>query len=540
MVELPTTWLPKSIDISQIPTKDVVSHLDIEDSNVNECSIDNENSNSKYSYTLRKVVIGSMPQFQAEDAVQVVTEARKSWNKGVWKKFSTEQRIEAIRRFIEKIREQRDELSEILQWEIAKNTKDANAEVDRTIQFVEQVLELVATDPEFTGSWKHVGSYNVFVKRAALGVVLALAPYNYPLNECYAAVLPALIMGNVVVLKIPTTGGLVHLKTFQALAETLPEGTIHFISGSGRVTMPPVMQTGEIDALAFIGGSNAADKLIHDHPHPHRLKSFLQLEAKNIGLVLPDIHDDQLDASLQQIVSGALSYNGQRCTAIKLILVPVQYGKKIVRKLKEKIDNLNVGLPWETHSENSKLSDITPLPFMGRVEYMNELIQDAIDKGAELVTGGYMKGGVDSTLMAPALVYPVQPNMRLYKEEQFGPIVVVGEYTSLEEVLEYTGKSDSAQQVAIFGSDEPTVEKLITEWSSVYGKINWNVAPGRSPDIVPFSGRKSSALGVMSVRDAALEFSVPTVVSTGLKQNVSGIVGSPFFSTPTPDGELIA
>lgn len=153
-----------------------------------------------------------------------------------------------------------------------------------------QVIQVIQTELDFGGaSWQAQGSSAAsslftFVRRAALGIVLVLGPYNYPLNETYATLIPALLMGNVCILKIPTVGGLVHLLTLQAFAKALPPGTINFVSGSGRATLPPILKSGAIDALAFVGGSHAADQLIQQHPHPHRLKVFLQLEAKNMGV----------------------------------------------------------------------------------------------------------------------------------------------------------------------------------------------------------------------------------------------------------------
>jgi glyceraldehyde-3-phosphate dehydrogenase (NADP+) len=196
-------------------------------------------------------------------------------------------------------------------WEIGKNEADATSEFDRTIEFAQQVIDVVKSDPEFGGaSWQSIGATRAFVRRAAIGIILCLGPYNYPLNETYATLIPALLMGNIVILKIPTIGGLSHLLTSKlcainmlsmticsvthqtirfiltvdAFSKALPPGTIHFVSGRGRATMPPLMESGAIDGLAFIGGSNAADTLIKDHPHPHRLKVFLQLEAKNMGV----------------------------------------------------------------------------------------------------------------------------------------------------------------------------------------------------------------------------------------------------------------
>ena len=113
-------------------------------------------------------------------------------------------------------------------------------------------------------------------------------------------------MGNVVVMKVPTVGGLVHLLTMEAFQKALPPGAINFVYGKGRDILPAIMATGTIDALAFIGGSSAADALIREHPYPHRLKIFLQLEAKNMGVFLPDLMSkpEELSKAIDQAVLG--------------------------------------------------------------------------------------------------------------------------------------------------------------------------------------------------------------------------------------------
>jgi glyceraldehyde-3-phosphate dehydrogenase (NADP+) len=105
-------------------------------------------------------------------------------------------------------------------WEIGKNYKDAASEFDRTVQFAEEVMDVVKSDQEFlSASWQSIGSTRAFVRRAAIGILLCLGPYNYPLNETYATLIPALLMGNIVLLKIPTIGGLSHLLTSKCTFE---------------------------------------------------------------------------------------------------------------------------------------------------------------------------------------------------------------------------------------------------------------------------------------------------------------------------------
>jgi glyceraldehyde-3-phosphate dehydrogenase (NADP+) len=266
--------------------------------------------------------------------------------------------------------------------------------------------------------------------------------------------------------------------------------------------MPPLMESGKIDSLAFIGSSTAADRLIKAHPYPHRLKIFLQLEGKNMGIYMRDLfekggtstNDDDNDKDddgraqqrmeriMKETIAGTLSYNGQRCTALKLLFVPKEYST----------------------------------PYAGRVDYMKELINDAVEKGARIVNknGGTVIGNGESTLMVPAILYPVTPDMRLYEEEQFGPVIPIAPYDSLEEVKKYAREGKYGQQVSIFTSSADVESaQLIDRFSTVFGKININTQCGRSPDTAPFSGRRSSALGVMSVMNALFEFSIPTVVS---------------------------
>ena len=467
-----------------------------------------EGTDIEHQRLLSRVKIGTMPQMTKEQSLVALNSAVSAWDggSGTWPQMSLSERISAIQKFMSELKHKREDIVNVLMYEIGKNRKDAESEFDRTMQFCDQTIDYIQNSPEFgNGGWDASnGSTRLFQSRAAIGVVLCLGPYNYPLNETYATLIPALLMGNVAILKIPTTGGLAHLLTIEAFANALPPGTINFISGSGRTTLPPVMESGKIDSLAFIGGSNAADKLIKAHPAPHRLKLFLQLEAKNMGVYMRDLFEsgdgEEMERAIKETVAGTLGFNGQRCTALKLLFVPKDHSEKFANTLAEKVESMSVGLPWE--STNSKYSQITPLPNQGRVEYMKALIDDAISKGARIMNqnGGMVvgsgNGGEESTLMIPAVLYPVTPDMRVYEEEQFGPVIPIAPYDSLDEVLKYSREGKYGQQVSIFASSSTNTElaQLVDRFSTVFGKININAQCGRSPDTAPFSGRRSSAM----------------------------------------------
>ena len=219
----------------------------------------------------------------------------------------------------------------------------------------------------------------------------------------------------------------------------------------------------------------------------------------------------------------ALSFNGQRCTSLKLFFIPKGHGADFSKQMAERIESMHVGLPWQLWGDSDnidskpKYSHFTPLPNKSRTDLMRRLVDDAVSKGAKIVNekGGEIIGGSESTLMVPAVLYPVTPDMDIYYEEQFGPVVPITEYESLDTVISYGQKGKYGQQVSIFVSEEETksAANLLDRFSTVFGKININSQCARSPDTLPFSGRRSSAMGVMSVRDALREFSIPTVVA---------------------------
>ncbi|MEG2071057.1 MAG: aldehyde dehydrogenase family protein, partial [Bacteroidales bacterium] len=209
------------------------------------------------------------------------------------------------------------------------------------------------------------------IRRAPFGVVLCMGPYNYPLNETFTTLIPALIMGNTVIFKPPKMGVLLHSPLLKAFQQAFPQGVVNTIFGKGEEVITPVMESGKVDVLAFIGSSKVADLLKKSHPRLHRLKCVLGLDAKNPAIILPDA---DLEATVKECLLGALSFNGQRCTAIKIIFVHRTIADIFAKRLAEEVEKLTLGMPWD-HSVF-----ITPLPEEGKPEYLQGLVQDALEK----------------------------------------------------------------------------------------------------------------------------------------------------------------
>ncbi|CAE8615665.1 unnamed protein product [Polarella glacialis] len=264
----------------------------------------------------QQIPIGRQATMSPKESVEAVEAAQKAWSRGRgdWPRRTLEQRVAAVEKLVATLKAQRTEIVSVLQWEICKNDADSAKEFDRTMDFIGALIA-AARGFDSEGLVCEEGVH-ALLKRSPVGVMMNLGPSNYPFNETYATLIPALLMGNTVVMKIPNTGGLAHCLTMETYASCFPAGVVNFVSGRGRDTMPPCMETGLIDIFAFIGSSKAADSLVKNHPQPHRLKNLLSLDAKNLAVVMEDA---DLDTAVRECLAGSTSYNGQRCTAIKLI-----------------------------------------------------------------------------------------------------------------------------------------------------------------------------------------------------------------------------
>jgi glyceraldehyde-3-phosphate dehydrogenase (NADP+) len=387
-------------------------------------------------------------------------------------------------------------------WEICKSLGDSRKEFDRTVGYIIDTLDALKNLDRVSSRLEIVESVIGQIRRGPLGVVLCMGPCNYPLNETFTTLIPALIMGNTVVLKTPRPGTLPIYPLLDAFRDSFPPGVINTVYGSGRVVIPPLMTSGTVDVLAFIGSSKAANRLEKQHPNPHRLRSILGLEAKNPAIILPDA---DLELTVKECILGTLSFNGQRCTALKIIFVHRRIAEAFLEKFTAAVSALKFGMPWEEGVF------LTPLAEPEKTAYFSELVEDAQKFGATVANEA--GGTVNGSFFYPAVVYPVTEAMRLYHEEQFGPVIPVVPYDDLDTPIDYIVKSNYGQQVSIFGQDTEAIADLIDPLVNQVCRVNLNSQCQRGPDVFPFTGRKDSAVGTLSVSDALRSFSIRTIVA---------------------------
>ena len=453
---------------------------------------------------VRQRRIGAAPAMTAEAALEALGAAVEAYDlgRGEWPIKSVAERIRHVEEFARRMKAVREDVVRYIMWEICKTRGDSEKEFDRTVDYMIATVEALKEQDRSASRFSIEEGIIGQVRRAPLGVVLCMGPYNYPLNETFATLIPALIMGNTCVFKPPKLGVLLYGPLLPAFRDCFPPGVINTVYGDGAETIGPVMSSGKIDVLAFIGSSRVADQLKQQHPHPHRLRSILGLGAKNAAIVQADA---DLALTVQETLLGSLSYNGQRCTALKILFVHKSIVEKFVADFCAEVARLGFGMPWEPGAK------ITPLPVPAKAEYLAGLVEDACAHGGRVVNES---GGVwNRTFFYPAVLYPVSPEARVYSEEQFGPVVPIVPYEDINDPIQYVYDSHFGQQVSIFGTDPNVLSVLIDPMVNQVCRVNINSQCQRGPDTFPFTGRKGSAEGTLSVRDALRSFSIRTLVA---------------------------
>jgi glyceraldehyde-3-phosphate dehydrogenase (NADP+) len=450
-------------------------------------------------------LLGSVPDMDTEAANEAINSAVAAFDKGKgdWPTMKVKDRIACMNTFVEKMRPHREEVVRLLMWEIGKTKNDACKEFDRTIDYILDTIEAYKKLDRKSAKFDNESGILAHIRRSPLGVVLCLGPYNYPLNETFCLLIPALIMGNTTIFKPAKLGVLLITPLLKAFQESFPPGVVNIVFGRGRKIAAPIMQTGFVDVLALIGHSSSAVALQDEHPFKNRLRLILGLEANNPAIILPDT---DLDLVVQECISGALSYNGQRCTALKVLFVHADIVDEFNKRFAEAVDALKFGLPWEDDVF------LTPLPEKNKPAYIDGLIKDAVSKGAKILN---KRGGeLSENYCYPAVLYPVSTDMKVFQEEQFGPVIPIISFTTIDEPLDAIAASQYGQQVSLFGKDTKQLGPLIDILANLVCRVNLNSACQRGPDIYPFTGRKNSAVGTLSVFDALRSFSIRSFVAT--------------------------
>lgn len=446
--------------------------------------------------------VGKIQAMTGEEVDKVVSKAQSSF--GVWADKPVSERADIIHKSAAILEENSEEIANILTKEIAKDIKSARSEVIRTVDFIRFTADegKRIQGETLQGDGFHGFSKDklAFVTREPVGVVLAISPFNYPVNLSASKIAPALMAGNSVVFKPPTQGSISALylaKVFQAAG--LPNGVLNTITGKGSEIGDYIIKHKEIDLINFTGSSEVGK---HISEVTSMVPSIMELGGKDAAIVLEDA---DLEHAANNIVKGAFSYSGQRCTALKRVLVLESIADRLVDLITEYVSKLKVGNPFDDVT-------ITPLINNKAADFVQGLIDDAIDKGATLKIGNKREGN----LLYPTVFDNVTTDMRIAWEEPFGPVLPIIRVKNIDEAVDIANASEYGLQSSIFTNDIDDafhIARLLE-----VGTVQINNKTERGPDHFPFLGVKSSGMGTQGIRYSIEAMSRPKAIVVNLRE----------------------
>ena len=432
-------------------------------------------------------ILGKVPAVSPKEIDAVLTAAQTAQKE--WQKKTLTERSKILKLAADWVREQEPYLTTLLVMEIGKPMDEAKDEILRSADmidyFADEVLrirgEQLPSDA-FPGYDKNKLS---IIERVPLGIILAIAPFNYPVNLAVSKLAPALVTGNAVVFKPPTNGAISGLHLTHIFRKAgIPDNVFVTVTGRGEDIGDYLIQHPKISMITFTGSSQVGK---HAAQMAGMIPLLFECGGNNPAIVLSDANTEE---TALEIVKGAFAFAGQRCTAIKYVLgLEADLNKilpKVVTLTEEKI---KMGDPRDPQTKS-----VGPLITENAAKEIEGRIVAAERSGAKIVLGGVRRGNY----IEPTILTDVTPNMEIVRIETFGPVVSFIKVKNIEEVVSIVNSSTYGLQAAIYTRDEGAGINLGSKLD--VGTVWINNKPQRGPDHFPFLGIKGSGVGVQGIR----------------------------------------
>lgn len=429
-------------------------------------------------------------QVDAEAAVKAAEKAFIGWKKTPLTKRA--QLIETAANYLEKNVEL---IAEGLTREEGKTLAQSKGEVLRSAQ----TLRFYAVEGQtYTGETFPQDDPNmvVYTHREPLGVVTVIAPWNFPISIPARKIAPALIMGNTVIFKPSSETPLTGYYLANAFAEAgIPAGVLNFITGRASAVGPTITESPQIRAISFTGSNAAGEHIARNASMTTRLQ--MELGGKNPLIVMEDA---DLDQAVNLVVQGGFGLSGQACTGTSRVLIHKEVKKSFTEKLLVKVKALSIGSGMENH-------DLGPIATESQMRSILNYI-DIGKKEATLLCGGErLKGGAfdKGFYISPAVFTDVTQQMRIAKEEIFGPVIALIEIENYEDALAKANDTEYGLSAAIVTNNAKYAHQFVNDIESGTVKIN-RTTTGNLIN-APFGGLKQSSTSTFRESGrAGLEF----------------------------------
>jgi aldehyde dehydrogenase (NAD+) len=445
--------------------------------------------------------IGETPEAMPEDVDRAVTAARDAFDNGPWPRLSPSERMEKVEKLAAVYTGQMDEMADLITAEMG--SPRSFSRLGQAAGAVAQMHVNLATAREFPWTERRPGLFgDAHVRRAPVGVVGAIVPWNVPQFLIMPKMIPALIAGCTVVVKPAPETPLDAMWLAEMLEEVgLPEGVVSIIPG-GRETGERLVRHPEVDKISFTG-SSATGRHIAAICGEQLKRVSLELGGKSAAIILDDA---DIDHTVKSLKSASLMNNGQACVAQTRILVSERRHDEVVDALAEMMTGLQVGDPAD------EATDVGPLVAQRQQHRVQGYIKAGLDEGARIVVGGGEKPYERGWYVQPTLFTDATNNMKIAREEIFGPVLTVLKYTDERDAVRIANDSEYGLGGSVWTADTARGLEIATEVrTGTYG-INMYTLD----TTCPFGGFKQSGIGREFGAEGLSEFvEFQTTISAG-------------------------
>ncbi len=423
-------------------------------------------------------VIGEVEISTDKEIRQAVEKANKA--KKSWKDLGVEKRIELLRPILEEFRKREDELARLITQEMGKPITKSYEEVRWTFEEFQWYLDNAEQAVAEEVTYEDENSLHKIVYEP-IGTVALITPWNFPFGMLTWGIVPSLLVGNTVVFKIseetPLMGKLVE-GVFKE--SNLPEGVFSEVYGGGDVGEKLVKE--EIDFINFTGSTNVGKKL-----YKIAAEKFIGVLLEMGGSSPAIVFDDADPKTAAETVSNYRFQNcGQACDAIKRAIVHESIFDEFVNELKTATENKKLGDP------EKKETEVGSLVAKRQLEILEEQVSDAIKKGAKVIMGGKRPEGRAGAYFEPTILTNITKDMRVWKEEVFGPVLPVVSFKTEKEAINLANDSVYGLSSRVITRNAERAERVASQIEAGTVEINKG---DRWLSCNPFGGYKMSGIG---------------------------------------------
>ncbi|MBW2260020.1 MAG: aldehyde dehydrogenase family protein [Deltaproteobacteria bacterium] len=434
-------------------------------------------------------LLATIPGVNSSQIEEMVARAKDVFRR-VGRNMTPYERYEILFSVADKIRTLREQLANLITEESGKPIKDSFIEVDRarqTFLFSAEEARNIRGESIPCDVTEVRTDKTVMTRRVPLGVVAAITPFNFPLNLAAHKVGPAIAAGNAVILKPSSLAPLTALRLHELFAEAgCPEGLFQVAIGRGPVGEALALHK-KVRLVSFTGSVSTGQRLAAAIGVKRLL---LELGGNDPLLIMPDA---DLEEAAKTAVDHGMGSSGQRCTAVKRVLVHKDVEEPFTALVVSLAETLRVGDPGKPDT------DLGPLITVEAAIEVERRIHQALEDGARLLIGGKRKG----SFVDPTVLTEVNPESELVQQETFGPVLPIMSFTDIEEAIQICNSTDFGLQAGVFTNNIALVKRLFNEID--VGALIVNGGPGFRIEHLPFGGTKMSGIGREGVKYAIEE-----------------------------------